>query len=133
MQPFRQNQAILLISIFSCHGTKLAHLVFLHILIELIFQENNFFTLIAPKFYRFIQVFLNVTFLFICKYRFLYIWIILGDVLAMIFSCTRRCGPLRGPSSSSCGGLRPLAEAFFCPWGKKRSFYVCFCTNFGHF
>ena len=35
---------------------------------------------------------------------------------------TRRCGPLRGPSSSSCGGLRPSAEAFFCPSGKKSSF-----------
>ena len=28
---------------------------------------------------------------------------------------TRRCDPLRGPYSSSCGGLWPLAEAFFCP------------------
>jgi hypothetical protein len=26
---------------------------------------------------------------------------------------TRRYGPLRGPTSSSCGGLQPLAEAFF--------------------
>ena len=26
---------------------------------------------------------------------------------------TRRYLPLRGPTSSSCGGLRPLAEAFF--------------------
>ena len=46
---------------------------------------------------------------------------------------TRRCGPLRGPSSSSCGGLRRSAEAFFSPSGKKISFYVCFGPNFGHF
>ena len=38
------------------------------------------------------------------------------------FSETRRCGPLRGPSSSSCGGLWPSAEAFFCPSRKKKSF-----------
>ena len=49
------------------------------------------------------------------------------------FLHTRRCGPLRGPSSSSCGGLLPSAEAFFCPSGKKISFYVCFLPNFGHF
>ena len=34
---------------------------------------------------------------------------------------TRRCGPLRGPSSSSCGGLHPSAEAFFALWAKKNS------------
>ena len=39
----------------------------------------------------------------------------------------------RGPSSSSCGGLRPSASAFFCPSGQKRSFYVCFGQNFGMF
>ena len=49
------------------------------------------------------------------------------------FNTTRRCGPLRGPSSSSCGGLRPSAEVFFCPSGKKRSFYVCFGPNLGIF
>ena len=38
---------------------------------------------------------------------------------------TRRCAPLRGPSSSSCGGLRPS--------GKKWSFYVCFGQNLGIF
>ena len=53
--------------------------------------------------------------------------------VVFLINCTRRCGPLRGPSSSSCGGLRPSAEAFFCPLGKKRSFYVCFGPNFGHF
>ena len=49
------------------------------------------------------------------------------------FNQTSRCGPLRGPSSSSCGGLWPSAEAFFALWAKKRSFYVCFGPNFGHF
>ena len=33
------------------------------------------------------------------------------------FICTRRCGTLRRPSSSSCGGLRPLA-------GQKIAFYT---------
>ena len=33
---------------------------------------------------------------------------------------TRRCGPLRGPSSSSCGGLRP--RPFFALWAKKGLF-----------
>ena len=51
----------------------------------------------------------------------------------VFFMTTKRCGPLRGPSSSSCGGLQPLAEAFFCPPGKKRSFYICFGQHFGHF
>ena len=32
---------------------------------------------------------------------------------------TRRYGPLRGPTSSSCGGLRPSAEAFFALRAKK--------------
>ena len=36
-----------------------------------------------------------------------------------LFVYTRRYGPLRGLTSSSCGGLRPLAEAFFALWAKK--------------
>ena len=44
-----------------------------------------------------------------------------------IFNCslklrlkeTRRYGPLRGPTSSSCGGLQPSAEAFFALRAKK--------------
>ena len=32
---------------------------------------------------------------------------------------TRRYGLLRGPTSSSCGGLWPSAEAFFALWAKK--------------
>ena len=37
---------------------------------------------------------------------------------------TRRYGPLRGPTFSSCGGLRPLAKVFFCPLGKKIDYYA---------
>ena len=36
---------------------------------------------------------------------------------------TRRYGPLRGPTSSSCGGLRPR---LFLPFGQKKSFSCCF-------
>ena len=31
----------------------------------------------------------------------------------VLLNSTRRYGPLRGPSSSSCGGLRPSADAVF--------------------
>ena len=44
----------------------------------------------------------------------------------LILRRTRRYGPLRGPTSSSCGGLWPLAEAFFCPSGQKKSLLCCF-------
>ena len=39
---------------------------------------------------------------------------------------TRRYGPLRGPNSSSCGELRPLAEA-------KNELIMLFWTIFGNF
>ena len=39
------------------------------------------------------------------------------------FIKTRRYGQLRGLTSSSCGGLRPSAEAFFCPLGKQTAYY----------
>ena len=39
---------------------------------------------------------------------------------------TRRYGPLRGPTSSSCGGLR-----LFCPSGKKRAYYAAL-AHFWH-
>ena len=40
------------------------------------------------------------------------------------FIMTRRYGPLSGPTSSSCGGLRPLAEAFFAKaFREKRVYY----------
>ena len=40
------------------------------------------------------------------------------------FTMTRRYGPLHGPTSSSCGGFHPSAEASFCPLGKKRPYYA---------
>ena len=56
-----------------------------------------------------------------------------GIVALSIIKMTRRYGPLRGPTSSSCGGLQPLAEGFFCPLGKKRAYYAVlahFCQFF---
>ena len=35
------------------------------------------------------------------------------NYLKYILECTRRYGPLRGPTSSSCWGLRSLAEAYY--------------------
>ena len=40
------------------------------------------------------------------------------------FPKTRRYGPLSGATSSSCGGLRPLTEAFFALHAKKRAYYA---------
>ena len=37
------------------------------------------------------------------------------------FKFTRRYGPLRGPTSSSCGGLWP---SVFLPFDKKRGYYA---------
>ena len=48
------------------------------------------------------------------------------------FIHTRRYGPLRGPTSSSCGGLRPLAKGFFGPLCKKKNL-LCFWANFRQF
>ena len=45
---------------------------------------------------------------------------------------TRRSGPLRGPTSSACGGLRPLADGFFCLLGKKGLYYAVL-AQFWHF
>ena len=39
---------------------------------------------------------------------------------------TRRYGPLCGPTSSSCGGLWSLAEAFYAIWAKKMSLLYVF-------
>ena len=38
------------------------------------------------------------------------------------FITTKRCGPLRGPPSSSCGGHRPSTKAFF--QAKKKKFFL---------
>ena len=45
---------------------------------------------------------------------------------------TRRYCPLRGPTSGSCRGLQPSAEAFFALWAQKRAYYAVF-THFWHF
>ena len=46
---------------------------------------------------------------------------------------TRRCGPLRRPSSSSCRGLWPSAKVSFWPLGQKKIFLCLFvpkCWSF---
>ena len=45
---------------------------------------------------------------------------------------TRRYSPLRGLTSSSCGGLRPSAEAFFALRAKKE-LIILFWPIFGNF
>ena len=47
-----------------------------------------------------------------------------------IFRDTRRCGPLRGPSSRSCGELRPSAEAAFLPFGKTKESFLYYFVHF---
>ena len=49
-----------------------------------------------------------------------------------VFINTRRYSPLRGLTSSSCGGLRPTAEAFFALWAKK-GLCMLFSLILGHF
>ena len=36
----------------------------------------------------------------------------------------KNSGPLRGPTSTSCGGLRPLDQAFFALLAKKRAYHA---------
>ena len=43
-----------------------------------------------------------------------------------IVNPTRRYGLLCGPTSSSCGGLRPSAKNLFLPFGHKKSLLCCF-------
>ena len=45
-----------------------------------------------------------------------------GHIIAIVI--TRRYGTLRGPTSSSCGGLLAPAEAFFALRAKKRAYYA---------
>ena len=52
--------------------------------------------------------------------------------ILIIYHYTRRYGPLCGPTSSSCGGLRPSAEAFFALQAKKELFML-FWPIFGDF
>ena len=44
----------------------------------------------------------------------------------LLFKGTRRYGLLRGPTSSSCGGLWPSAEAFFALRARKELFWPIF-------
>ena len=53
-------------------------------------------------------------------------WIVWDSTGNQPFLTTRRCGPLRGPSSSSCGWLRPLADTFFALQAKKDLFMSVF-------
>ena len=50
----------------------------------------------------------------------------LGLSVNWIITITRRYGPLGGPTFSSCRGLWPTADGFFCPLGKKNRFWCCF-------
>ena len=55
-----------------------------------------------------------------------------GDPTEIHLTFTRRYGPLRGPTSSSCGWLWPSAEAFFALRAKKE-LIVLFGPIFGNF
>ena len=57
--------------------------------------------------------------------------VLLSD-LPQLVKETRRYGPLPGPTSSSCGGLRPSAEAFFTLRAKKE-LLTLFVPILGHF
>ena len=48
------------------------------------------------------------------------------------FPKTRRYGPLSGPTSSSCRGLQPLAEAYFA-FGAQNELIMLFWLIFGNF
>ena len=51
-------------------------------------------------------------------------------IITVCFFChfieNGRYGPLRGPTFSSFGGLRPSAAAFFALWARKDSLLCCF-------
>ena len=51
-----------------------------------------------------------------------------GHNISLILS-TRRYGPIRGPTSSSGGGLRPSAGAFFAL--RKKNLIMLFWPSFG--
>ena len=52
------------------------------------------------------------------------LWNLDSDNSSSIVLYTRRYGPLRGPTCSPCGGLRPSVKAFFFPLCKIRAFYA---------
>ena len=54
--------------------------------------------------------------------------------LESTFIYTRRYSPLCEPTTcSSCGGLRPSAQAFFPPFRQKKDFLLMFWPILGHF
>ena len=53
-------------------------------------------------------------------------------MLRLMIVITRRYGPLRGPTSSSCGGLRPSDDVFFALRAKKE-LIMLFWPFFGDF
>ena len=57
---------------------------------------------------------------------------LMGRDFDFILKTTRRYGPLRRPTSSSCGGLRPSAGAFLALWAKKE-LLMLFWPIFGKF
>ena len=55
-----------------------------------------------------------------------------GDFTSFYKAILEDTGPLRGPTSSSCGGHRPLAQGFFCPSDKKKDLIMLFWPILGH-
>ena len=48
------------------------------------------------------------------------------------FTTSQIYDSLRGPTSSSCGGLWPSAKAFLATWVKTEPFYAFFCVFSRH-
>ena len=46
------------------------------------------------------------------------------NLLEMVLKVTRRDGPIRSPTSSSCRRLRPSAKAFLGPFGQIWHYYA---------
>ena len=53
----------------------------------------------------------------------------LNEAQFVLLRNTRRYSPLSGPTSSSCGGLRPLAKVFL-PYGQKKRAYYAVLAHF---
>ena len=54
-------------------------------------------------------------------------------LLNKLEGAARYAGLLLAPAEGFGLQPRPSADSFFCPSGKKKSFYVCFGPNFGYF
>ena len=85
-------------------------------------------------FYKVNTICVSSKFVFQHNLYFITVWVISQFVFhhSLYFIKTRRYGPLRGPTSSSCGGLRPMAEAFFALRAKKE-LIMLFWPIFGNF